>query len=129
MPYKDPELKKAKQKLYAAKHYEANSKAIKASTKIRNKTLKAQWAEFKSTLSCMECGIDHPAVLDFHHIEPEMKTGSIHKFVQAKRWKRAFEEVEQCIVLCANCHRIVHYTERYQKKAAKKAKKNGAEAP
>ena len=129
MPYKDPELKKTKQKLYAAKHYETHSKTVKASTKLRNKTLKGQWLDFKATLACMECGMDHPGVLDFHHIDPEMKTGSVHKFVQARRWKKAFEEVEQCLVLCANCHRIVHYAEHQERKAARKAMKNGAEAP
>jgi 5-methylcytosine-specific restriction endonuclease McrA len=123
MPYKDPVKKKNKQKTYSKKHYESNADKVKAATKKRNKALKEGWKEFKATLSCLECGVYHPAILDFHHIDPEMKNDSVHKMVQAGSYKKAIEEVQQCVVLCSNCHRVYHYNER------KREKEKGAEAP
>lgn len=121
MPYKDPLKKKEKQQGYAKKHYENNTDKVKAATKRTDDRFKQQWKEFKATLFCLECGVNHPAVLDFHHIAPEMKNASVHKLVQAKSYRKALEEVEQCVVLCANCHRVYHYNERQKEK--------GAEAP
>jgi hypothetical protein len=125
MPYKDPVKKKNKQKGYSKKHYESNADKVKAATKKRSKALKEDWKEFKSTLSCLECGIYHPAILDFHHIDPEMKNDSVHKMIQAGSYKKAIEEVQQCVVLCSNCHRVYHYNERKREKE----KEKGAEAP
>ena len=116
MPYKDPAKKKEKQRGYSKKHYGKNSDKVKASTKKRSKELRIEWRKFKATLSCLECGANHPAILDFHHIDPEMKNDSVHKMVQAGSYKKAMEEVEQCLVLCANCHRVYHYNERQQAK-------------
>ena len=123
MPYKDPTKKKEKQRGYSKKYYGKNSDKVKASTKKRNKELKAEWKAFKATLSCLECGIYHPAILDFHHIDPDMKNASVHTLVGAGCYKKAMEEVEQCLVLCANCHRVYHYNERQREK------EKGAEAP
>jgi hypothetical protein len=123
MPYKDPLKKKEKQRAYSKKHYGKNTDKVKAATKKRHKGLKEKWREFKATLSCLECGVNHPAVLDFHHIDPEMKNASVHALAQAKNYAAAMEEVQQCVVLCANCHRVYHYNER------QKAKEKGAVAP
>jgi hypothetical protein len=122
MPYKDPIKRKEKQQEYARKHYTNNTQKVKAATKKSNGTFKAKWKEFKATLSCLECGANHPAVLDFHHIDPEMKNASVHALVKAKSYKKALEEIQQCIVLCSNCHRVYHHNERH-------AEKKGAEAP
>jgi len=123
MPYKDPLKKKEKQREYAKKHYANNTQKVKDAVKRKDDTFKQKWKEFKATLSCLECGVYHPAVLDFHHIDPEMKNGSVHTLLRSKSYKKVLEEVEQCLVLCANCHRVYHYNER------QKAKEKGAEAP
>jgi len=122
MPYKDPIKRKEKQQEYSKKYYADNTQKVKAATKKTDDNFKQQWKDFKATLSCLECGIYHPAVLDFHHIDPEMKNASVHKLVQAKSYRKALEEIQQCIVLCSNCHRVHHYNERH-------VKKKGAEAP
>ena len=116
MPYKDPTKKKEKQQEYSKKHYKSNADKVKAATKKTKRSFKQKWKEFKSTLSCLECGVYHPAILDFHHIDPEMKNDSVHKMVQAGSYKKAIEEVQQCVVLCSNCHRVYHYNERQQAK-------------
>ena len=122
MPYKDPLKKKEKQKSYSKKHYDENAGKVKAATKKTKDTFKQKWKDFKATLSCLECGIYHPAILDFHHIDPEMKNESVHKLINTGSYKKALAEVEQCVVLCSNCHRVYHYDERQKAKM-------GAEAP
>ena len=60
-------------------------------------------------LKCERCGFDHPAALDFHHIDPKNKL----KNVSTLKWSGCsnetfLNEIKKCIVLCANCHRIEH---------------------
>lgn len=123
MPYKDPLKKKEKQRGYSKKHYAKNAAKIRAATKKTKDNFKQKWKDFKATLSCLECEANHPAILDFHHIDPEMKNESVHKLINSGSYKKALEEVQQCVVLCSNCHRVYHYNER------QKAKEMGAEAP
>jgi hypothetical protein len=125
MPYKDPKVRKDKQKGYAAKHYKNNKNKVKDSTKEKKSSLRKQWRAFKTTLSCSKCGFNHPAAMDFHHKDPKNKLGSVNQFISDGRFKAALDEVQKCVVLCANCHRIHHHDERQ----AKKKKKKGAEAP
>jgi hypothetical protein len=122
MPYKDPLKRKEKQQEYSKKYYADNTQKVKDATKKTKGSFKQKWKDFKDTLSCLECGTNHPATLDFHHIDPEMKNKGVHQLVRAKSYRRALEEVEQCVVLCANCHRVYHYNERQKIKM-------GAEAP
>jgi hypothetical protein len=126
MPYKDPEVRKNKQKVYAAKHYKRNTEEIKATTKEKRSSQRKEWRAYKATLYCTKCGFNHSAALDFHHVDPSTKTDSVNKLVTDGRYKAALEEVKKCVVLCANCHRIHHHDER---QATKKKKKKGAEAP
>jgi hypothetical protein len=126
MPYKDPEVRKSKQKDYAAAHYEKTKEETKKRTKEKRSSLKKEWRAFKATLYCAKCGFNHPAALDFHHEDPSTKTDSVNQLVSDGRFKAAMQEVKKCVVLCANCHRIHHHDERH---ASKKKKKKGAEAP
>lgn len=111
MPYKDPELRKAKHKEYSRKYYEANKDKHKALTKANRAVGKARWILFKSSLKCTKCGFDHPAALDFHHIDPSEKENIVSNLVSSGCFAAAMEEVQKCIVLCANCHRIHHHEE------------------
>jgi len=126
MPYKDPKVKQTKQKTYASTYYQNNKAKVLATTKASVKKYKEQWRSFKATLSCVKCGQNHPATLDFHHIDSSTKEASVNKLIKYRAFKRAMEEVKKCVVLCANCHRIHHHDERLVKKAKKK---KGAEAP
>ena len=118
MPYKDPAILKAKHKEYSKKHYEKRKAEGSTRLKKSNQEKKKVWREFKETLSCSQCGIKHPAVIDFHHADPKTKIKSVHEFARMGSYKKAFAEVEKCIVLCANCHRILHYELHKKKKRA-----------
>mgnify|MGYP003339497367 CR=1 FL=1 len=111
MPYKDPEVKKKKHKEYSRKHYEANTEATKRRTQEVKLQQKEEWFTFKGTLKCTKCGFDHIAALDFHHVNPAEKENLVSKMVANGCYAAAMEEVQKCIVLCANCHRIHHYEE------------------
>jgi hypothetical protein len=57
---------------------------------------------------CQHCGYrGHPAALDFHHLDPAAKELHIGRALTLS-WERLVKEVEECILLCSNCHRIEH---------------------
>jgi len=117
MPFKDPVKKREKQKEYSKRYYENNrQKALESSGKSRRKH-RAEFAEFKSRLSCTQCNENHPAALDFHHIVPDPANKKITDLIRAGRFHFAIEEImNKCIVLCSNCHRKHHYNEDKKKR-------------
>jgi len=117
MPYKNLEKRKQKQKEYSAKHYRDNKNNEKIRIDKTKKEKRAEWNAFKGSLSCSNCGFSHVAALDFHHLDPKMKEDNVHQFVSDGKFAKAYEEIKKCIVLCSNCHRILHYNERMIKKA------------
>ena len=124
MPIKDPDDRRRRQRKYAAKHYKNNKAKVIAGVKAQYAKQKAEWDAFKASLSCTVCGVKHPAVIDFHHVDPSTKTAAVHTFIQGGRFAAAYEEVKKCVALCANCHRIHHYNEHQATKTARrKAKK------
>lgn len=110
MPYKNP--KDSRKKENAKKYYLGNKDKVKALTKINRAVGKARWDTFKRTLKCTKCEQNHPAALDFHHVNPNEKENLVSKLVSEGCFSAAMEEVQKCIVLCANCHRIHHYKEK-----------------
>jgi hypothetical protein len=117
MPYKDAEERKEYNKKYGAEWYRRNREKTLARTRKRKQEKRKEWKEFKAGLSCLFCGMQHEAVIEFHHPEgSETYDTKVHNYVQAGQWKRAYKEVEKCIPLCSNCHRILHYTERLGEK-------------
>lgn len=66
--------------------------------------------DLKVGLKCSKCGFDHPAALDFHHINPNEKEFniSLSKSAYKSNKEGLLKEMEKCIILCSNCHRIEH---------------------
>lgn len=57
---------------------------------------------------CAHCHISFPmCVYDFHHIDPTTKLFTIGEQM-GRSLKALKEEASKCILLCANCHRIIH---------------------
>lgn len=69
---------------------------------------KKRLAELKRDRACEDCGFDDPRALDFHHKDPSTKSFPIGRDAWKVSWERLLAEVDKCIVLCANCHRIRH---------------------
>ena len=59
---------------------------------------------------CQLCGQTYPqSVFDFHHLNPAEKSFGLG-VGSTTRAKAAYaEEAKKCIMLCANCHRLVEY--------------------
>lgn len=115
MPFKDPAAKRAYAKRYNAAYYQKNKSTVKAATARTKAKHRDAWREFKSSLSCVACGVSHADLLDFHHLPQYRKDPekiSVNKLVGNYRFARAYEEVKKCVVLCANCHRLGHQFER-----------------
>jgi hypothetical protein len=89
------------------------------------------WDEFKASQKCTHCGLQHPAVIDFHHVIRGPDKKSVNKLVADGRFAAARKEVEKCIPLCSNCHRMLHWKEAQEtkKKRRKKRKKAKGQAP
>lgn len=58
---------------------------------------------------CFICNENDPICLDFHHLDPKTKKGSLSMAIKSG-WsiKKIKEEASKCILLCANCHRKEH---------------------
>lgn len=57
---------------------------------------------------CSKCGYEKcSAALEFHHLDPSEKDPT---FTGIRYWglEKAKEELDKCILLCANCHREIH---------------------
>ena len=57
---------------------------------------------------CYKCGDTRQYVLEFHHKDPSQKEFNIGQ-LKIKDYKRLENEIDKCIVLCANCHKEFHY--------------------
>lgn len=76
------------------------------SNQERHTRNKLRAIEYKGS-KCFDCGQKYdPCVYDFHHLNPEEKDSSwsLHR-----SWNYLKQELDKCILLCANCHRIRHW--------------------
>jgi hypothetical protein len=61
---------------------------------------------------CQDChGIFQSCVYDFHHIDPRQKA-LLPRVALRGSWEKAVEELDKCVLLCSNCHRLRHYGEK-----------------
>jgi hypothetical protein len=99
------------QKNTLKKHYINNKKTYIDKARQNIKTKIENFEKYKSTLKCEKCGENHPAVLDFHHLDPSKKEFQIGNGTK-KGIEKMLKEIEKCIILCSNCHRKLHWEER-----------------
>lgn len=58
---------------------------------------------------CQCCGYNkYVGALEFHHINSEEKDFGISAKGYTRSWERVKEELDKCILVCANCHREIH---------------------
>ena len=104
----NPERVRATQR----KHYQNNKETLReASRRFQDKRNLFYWS-LKSQFTCMDCGETNPACLDFHHRDPREKTLNIGQFARAVSREKLLAEIKKCDVICSNCHRKRHHSER-----------------
>jgi hypothetical protein len=76
----------------------------------RSRQLKLECIEYKGG-KCQMCGYNkYPGALEFHHRDPSQKDFAICKRLRsAKLNEKLKQELDKCDLLCANCHREVHF--------------------
>lgn len=94
------------------RHYYRNKNEWAERINERKAELKAWVNETKTGTGCERCGEDHPACLDYHHIHGEKDRGVSKMAKDGVGKERIREEMEKCVVLCANCHRKEHWDDR-----------------
>jgi hypothetical protein len=70
--------------------------------------IKQEIDEYKHNKGCSICSENHPCCLDFHHIDKDTKNQDVSYLIKNKNRKKIYEEIEKCIIVCANCHRKIH---------------------
>jgi hypothetical protein len=120
MPRKDPEAKKEYNRQWRKanpnalkQYYKTNKERFKAHNKKNRDKASAYIQEAKKGKSCSICGWDkHHCALDFHHTDPSTKSKEVAAMAQTGSIKKIQEEMDKCILVCANCHRILHHERR-----------------
>lgn len=106
MPYADPAKRRAYQKRYAKERGPRNAQHKEKSRQAYVRYRDWLFAE-KAGRGCLRCGLTDPRCLDFHHRDPSTKSFPIAGSFKSR--KKIGAEITKCDLLCANCHRIVHY--------------------
>ena len=71
--------------------------------------------QIKATYKCAKCGEGRFYMLDFHHIDPNIKDENIARLTSNRnKIEDIKKEIEKCVVLCSNCHREFHYLNENQ---------------
>lgn len=120
------ELKRARDRRYyennrdkrlAYEHTRYKDERVRASKRKRSKEFGRQrkaWAVDILGGKCNRCGYDHPAALDFHHLDPATKTGRLSDMLGRPKMypdHLILAELAQCELICKNCHAVEHYVE------------------
>lgn len=73
---------------------------------LKKQKYKLKMVEYKGG-KCELCGYNkNVSALDFHHIDPSTKKFTLSDTHHS--WEKTKEELDKCILVCANCHRELH---------------------
>jgi hypothetical protein len=100
--------------------YYKNSKKRKENIRITHvknvEFLKKYINRLKENNVCAKCGDARDYVLEFHHTNKSLKENNISILVKGCSMKKLKEEIIKCILICANCHKEIHYFQRINMK-------------
>ncbi len=85
--------------------YADRAEYLKAAVTKRRKTIRQKAIKYKGG-KCELCGYNRCIeALEFHHISN--KSFGISQKGYTRSWNKVKDEIDKCILLCANCHREV----------------------
>ncbi len=74
----------------------------------RRKKVRQMAVDYKGG-KCQICGYNRCIdALEFHHNDLSKKEFGISEKGYTRNWKSVMEELDKCIMICANCHREFH---------------------
>lgn len=98
---------------YSKEHYKRNKKAY---NERRNRHCRIYRERNRKFLHdylrrhpCSYCGFEDIRALEFHHQRGEKKENISILSGQGRSLSLVEREISKCVVLCANCHKIVHF--------------------
>lgn len=102
----------------ARKTYSSSEEALEArrqkvvkNVQRRREKVKHMAVEYKGG-KCERCGYNKCIeALEFHHLDPSEKDFAISSKGYTRSWESVKNELDKCIMLCANCHREIHNEE------------------
>jgi len=97
------------QKEYGRSHYQKDSDRYKERARKRTKEIRKFRDGYKEDKYCIICGYNKCiTALEFHH--PGKKKDNISKLMGGGySLARIKEELKRCDIVCANCHREIHW--------------------
>ena len=79
-----------------------------AAVHTRRKKVRRMAVEYKGG-KCEMCGYDRCVdALEFHHNDQSGKKFGISEKGYTRSWKMVKDELDKCVMICANCHRELH---------------------
>ena len=116
MAFKDDEERRAYFREYNKGWYQRHKERLLEKRRQHKAELRQWIRKYKSKLACVDCGENHPACLQFHHLNREDKSFAISAVIGGWRYitvKKLEEEVSKCELLCGNCHSLRHWRETH----------------
>ena len=100
-------VKKYSNKKFKDRTEDDRKKANYNHVKNFRKRTKEKSVEYKGG-KCKICNYDRcVSALEFHHLEPSKKDFTLSQSMNIA-WDKIKEELDKCILVCANCHREIH---------------------
>lgn len=102
----------ARRKQYLLSRPEEVKELEKQKKRTRNNTASSTIRNFVEgfKIPC-KCGESDPCALDFHHKNSEDKLFTLSSAAyKGRSFKEIEEEIAKCDILCANCHRKLHFS-------------------
>ncbi len=88
--------------------YAQRADYLKKAVVKRRKKVREMAVEYKGG-QCQLCGYRRCiGALEFHHPDPNKKDFGVSMDGLTRSWERVRNEIEKCVLICANCHREIH---------------------
>jgi len=74
----------------------------------RRKEIRNMAIDYKGG-KCAICGYNKcKQALEFHHLDQNGKDFGISAKGYSRSWNKVKQEIDKCMIVCANCHREIH---------------------
>ncbi len=95
-------------KIKEKRTYADRAEYMREAVKKRRKKLREMAREYAGG-KCAVCGYAKCSrALSFHHLDPKKKDFGVAAKGLTRSWEKIKNEIDKCILLCANCHMEIH---------------------